>query len=226
MRWTLKSALAATVTLGIVGTAWADAALSIVYVDKTPPFKIGDQVQVAIHMSDVPPGTPAAGFQAFLQFDTSRISFVSAAYTSAPFGLAIINPIVPNGNQIDVAAGINTFIGQPPSSADADLALLTFEALTDCGPDVISFRPHVPPTRLSDEFGQPIVPLVLNDLVPTVTCAADVVQDDVVDINDLLLVIGSWGPCPTSCCRADVVTTLTIDIDDLLLVIGSWGPCP
>jgi hypothetical protein len=47
--------------------------------------------------------------------------------------------------------------------------------------------------------------------------------NNVVDINDLLAVINSWGSIGGP---ADVNSSGTVDIDDLLTVINSWGPCP
>jgi hypothetical protein len=55
---------------------------------------------------------------------------------------------------------------------------------------------------------------------------ADVTGDGVVNIDDLLGVINSWGGCPPGCAGdvfpipgGDGVT----NIDDLLLVINNWG---
>jgi hypothetical protein len=47
------------------------------------------------------------------------------------------------------------------------------------------------------------------------------------DIDDLLLVINSWGTCPEhEPCYADITATVgTVDIDDLLAVINGWGSC-
>jgi subtilisin-like proprotein convertase family protein len=54
-----------------------------------------------------------------------------------------------------------------------------------------------------------------------------------VDVDDLLAVIGQWGPCPAppAACPANCATTpastaTRVDVDDLLGVIGQWGPCP
>jgi protocatechuate 3,4-dioxygenase beta subunit len=43
-------------------------------------------------------------------------------------------------------------------------------------------------------------------------CPGDMDDDDTVNVNDLLLVIGGWGNPYT--------------VDDLLLVIANWGSCP
>ena len=53
---------------------------------------------------------------------------------------------------------------------------------------------------------------------------------NVVNVDDLLAVIGSWGACPNPCpprCPADIAgTQCTVNVDDLLAVISVWGPCP
>ena len=52
----------------------------------------GGTVQVTVSMSGLR-GQQAAGFQAFLHYDPSQLSFVNGSYTSIPFGLAVIAPI-------------------------------------------------------------------------------------------------------------------------------------
>lgn len=57
----------------------------------------------------------------------------------------------------------------------------------------------------------------------------DVDHDLNVDINDLLMVINAWGPCPAppAICDADTDGDGVVEIDDLLTVINHWGPfCP
>ena len=67
------------------------------------------------------------------------------------------------------------------------------------------------------------------------TCAADIAPaplgDQIVDVNDLLMVITRWGPCPgtpdLSPCDADIAGgNHAIDVNDLLAVITTWGACP
>ena len=64
-------------------------------------------------------------------------------------------------------------------------------------------------------------------------CIGDVTPspfgNGLVNIDDLLTVIGHWGPCPAPCpptCVGDVDGNCVVNIDDLLLVIGHWGACP
>ena len=48
--------------------------------------------------------------------------------------------------------------------------------------------------------------------------AADLNDDCVVDVSDLLIVLGAWGG-PDGDVDGDGVT----DVTDLLLVLGAWG---
>jgi hypothetical protein len=57
---------------------------------------------------------------------------------------------------------------------------------------------------------------------------ADINASGVVDIDDLLKVIGPWGPCQPPCppsCIADVAPPegdCMVNIDDLIEVINNW----
>lgn len=51
-------------------------------------------------------------------------------------------------------------------------------------------------------------------------CAADLTLDGVVDVDDLLAVLGGWGG-PGGDTNGDGVT----DVEDLLAILGAWGPC-
>jgi hypothetical protein len=67
-------------------------------------------------------------------------------------------------------------------------------------------------------------------------CPADISPqpngDGVVNVNDLLMVINSWGQCPPApaSCPADISPQPNgdgvVNVNDLLMVINSWGPCP
>jgi hypothetical protein len=59
-------------------------------------------------------------------------------------------------------------------------------------------------------------------------CAiADATGNGVIDVDDLLTVINSWGACdpPPSECNGDVTGNGVVDVDDLLMVVNNWGPC-
>ena len=52
---------------------------------------------------------------------------------------------------------------------------------------------------------------------------ADINNDGVVGVDDLLLVIGGWGPCGPFICPADINDDGMVGVDDLLAVIQDWG---
>jgi hypothetical protein len=57
----------------------------------------------------------------------------------------------------------------------------------------------------------------------------DITCNGAVDVDDLLMVINSWGACDVPCppsCTADIAPAggnCFVDVDDLLMVINSWG---
>jgi hypothetical protein len=64
------------------------------------------------------------------------------------------------------------------------------------------------------------------DINPAPLCAPDIAPkggNGTVDVDDLLLVINSWGKCAG--CPADITGNNIVDVDDLLEVINGWGVC-
>ena len=60
-----------------------------------------------------------------------------------------------------------------------------------------------------------------------VCCLADLDCDGDVGVKDLLILLGSWGPCPAppAPCDADLDCDGTVGVLDLLILLGEWGPC-
>ena len=54
-------------------------------------------------------------------------------------------------------------------------------------------------------------------------CVADIDGDGEVNVVDLLILIGAWGPCPG--CDADLDDDSEVNVGDLLILIGAWGEC-
>ncbi|MGY8753180.1 MAG: alpha amylase C-terminal domain-containing protein, partial [Phycisphaerales bacterium] len=52
-------------------------------------------------------------------------------------------------------------------------------------------------------------------------CIADLTGDGVVNVSDLLVIIGAWGTP-----NADITGDTMTDVSDLLIAIGEFGPCP
>ncbi len=69
----------------------------------------------------------------------------------------------------------------------------------------------------------------LATLVPCNSCTGNTNGDTVVDVFDLLDLLGAWGacdlPCPPSC-AADSNADCVVDVFDLLDLLAAWGDCP
>ena len=53
----------------------------------------------------------------------------------------------------------------------------------------------------------------------------DVDGDGIVNVVDLLIMLGNWGACPAPCppnCPGDVNADCLVDVQDLLIVLGNW----
>ena len=55
------------------------------------------------------------------------------------------------------------------------------------------------------------------------TCLGDINFDRVVNVSDLLVLIGDWGPCIG--CNTDLDDNGYVRVNDLLMLISNWGPC-
>jgi len=52
---------------------------------------------------------------------------------------------------------------------------------------------------------------------------ADINCDGVVNVSDLLLLLGQWGDCPpSSVCPADLNNDGTVNVSDLLILLANW----
>jgi len=49
----------------------------------------------------------------------------------------------------------------------------------------------------------------------------DINCDGIINVTDILLVVGGWGPCNDHCAE-DIIPDGTINVLDLLHVIGNW----
>jgi hypothetical protein len=55
-------------------------------------------------------------------------------------------------------------------------------------------------------------------------CTGDVNGDGMVDVTDILAVIGAWGS--TNGGPEDVNGDGIVNVDDLLSIVAAWGNCP
>lgn len=57
-----------------------------------------------------------------------------------------------------------------------------------------------------------------------VSCPADLTGDDIVDVSDLLVLLGAWGSCSGNC-PADLNGDGEVGVSDLLMLLSAWGEC-
>lgn len=123
-----------------------------------------------LHANDV-------GGQYFLQYDTSKLVFVSADPGDAPFTREIYEVVNAGAGTIDYATGVPN--GDPGTAIPTTMARLTFNVLGDfCAEEnLVTFRTHTPPSRITDangvDLGAALVDLggVTKDSVPPVIAA-------------------------------------------------------
>lgn len=71
--------------------------------------------------------------------------------------------------------------------------------------------------------GSGTVSILLN-LTDPLPIPGDLNGDGVVDVSDLLVLLGAWGPCPRGNeCPADLNDDGTVDVFDLLVLLANWG---
>ncbi|HRQ75127.1 MAG TPA: hypothetical protein PK098_04330 [Phycisphaerales bacterium] len=63
-----------------------------------------------------------------------------------------------------------------------------------------------------------------GSVVQPPVCLGDLNNSGAVDVQDLLILLGAWGPCPG--CPADLNNSGAVDVQDLLILLGAWGACP
>lgn len=55
-------------------------------------------------------------------------------------------------------------------------------------------------------------------------CEGDLNHDHLVNVDDLLIVLNTWGECALPC-PADANFDYAVNVDDLLIVLNNWGVC-
>ena len=144
------------------------------------------------------------------QFDV-----VGASLTSVDDGITEkLDWIVSNNSfrVIGVAFAPGTYI--PPQEDPVHLITLHFENVGD----VISFTEVIFVNKASEAFEVD----ASDELIIEPACPADINGDSIVNVNDLLEVVGAWGEENVP---ADINGDGDVNVTDLLLVVSMWGPC-
>jgi len=131
------------------------------------------------------------------------------------------------------------FTDAPELIGDAESQLvLTGDFNGDDVPDIVAIQSDSAADTPASGLTGPATPPGSVRLFPNVTpssCPADLAPlpagDDVVNVQDLLAVIGTWGACANpNACPADIAPAPNgddlVNVQDLLAVIGAWGACP
>ncbi|GAB4382745.1 MAG: hypothetical protein Kow0022_00940 [Phycisphaerales bacterium] len=163
-------ALAALSTSGSVTLNTADACINL--------DTDAGVLTVTIDMAEQP--LEVVGGQFFLSYDTNFLDFVSAVPGNAPFTLEVFESVDETNGTIDYAVGVP--FGSAGTTNASTMAVLTFNVVAEtCTPlsDLVQFRTHFPPSRLTDDLGNPfdvpkvnLGPLAI-DLTPPVITAPD-----------------------------------------------------
>jgi hypothetical protein len=90
------------------------------------------------------------------------------------------------------------------------------------------FRADAPPEPATATMGvyRPGTPdsITLSAVAPaSPLIPGDLNGDGVVDVFDLLVLLGAWGPCGPGNCPADINGDGSVDVFDLLILLGNWG---
>ena len=177
----------------------------------------GPGITVAVRLRDISP-TPASGYQVFLEFDTTRMTFNSGSYVTTNFGLPVVSPISATSGQITLAAGIAPFLGNVPTTLDQDVAVLSFTPIgTGCEPRVRVRASTNPPTRVTDDSAMPILPLTIINAWNT--CPADVNNSGSVSVQDIFDFLSLWF---SGDCRADFNNASGVTVQDLFDFLQAW----
>ncbi len=144
----------------------------------------GHQIAVELWMRNL--SQEITGFQAFVQFDVTKLSFVSGTYTDVPFDQHIPTTITATpAGEIDVSSSSSA--GLPGTSADSLLATFVFTVIEACESTAVTFRDPVGPftSELSFE-GVPVSTALmdtpffdLDDEPPVLSSCPDPVETTV-----------------------------------------------
>lgn len=158
-----------------------------------------------------------AGYQVILAYDPADFAFVSGQYLTGEFGLPLLNPISASDGRIAIAAGINTFVGQPPVTTDSVVATLRFQPIGDsCRVELLIVPDSLPPTRLTDASGQSITPIALVSL--THDCPADHDGNGLIEVIDIFAYLIDWFD---GSCRADADGG-GLSVLDIFVFLEAW----
>lgn len=133
---------------------------------------------VTIDMSDT--AVDVVGGQFFLDFDTAALTFIDAVPGGGTFTAEVYEAV--GAGTIDYAVGVPG--GGSGTNSGETMATLTFSVNAEnCTPEagLVAFRSNNPPSRLTDDLGNPVLPQLIDldevyfdETDPVVTAPADI----------------------------------------------------
>lgn len=127
------------------------------------------------------PGIEVAGGQFFLEYNTSVLSNPVVLAGDAPYVAPFFVDIDTTAGTIDIGVGIA--FGDDGTEDAATMAVITFDAAEVCtASNLLTFRPNFPPTRLTDGFGNEVLPdlidlhdVTIDGTAPSITAPSAIV---------------------------------------------------
>jgi predicted outer membrane repeat protein len=181
------------------------------------PDEIGGPGQISVQYSSVQGGWPGQGNIAMNPLFVDPLGPDGIPGTGdEDLRLAPGSPCIDSGNNLALPPDTydlngNGNVTEPlPIDKDGNLRRINDPATPNTG--------HPPGASVIVDMGA----YEFNDFRPLL---GDVTGDGVVNVNDLLGVINSWGPCPAfpQHCPADLDQNGVVNHHDLLIVIQNWG---
>ncbi|MEW6251712.1 MAG: right-handed parallel beta-helix repeat-containing protein [Planctomycetota bacterium] len=175
----LPGALGNAVSDNVDYCPWlADAVLTLRPLGGETCYKPGDILTVEVYLSDVSTPANIVGGDFFLTYDAAKLALVDDPNDSAvrpgdaPFVVEVYEcstdhtgfNCTPAAGLIDYSVGVTP--GGPGTSDPTVMARMDFLVLTGTNacslPELVQFRPHDPPTKLSQYQGAPAAPAMVN----------------------------------------------------------------
>jgi len=177
-------------------------------------YKPADTLVVEVFLSDVDTTNNIVGGDFFLAYDRTKLDFVGANPGDDPFLWPVYQSVDELAGTLDYGVGVA--FGNLGTQADTVMARITFKVLdgTDaCAvADLVTFRIHDPPTKLSDYYANPVYPALVDLAALAIDSSAPVIAGTV----------GSGSLDAT--CGATVPVSITLtDNCGLLLADVSFG---
>jgi hypothetical protein len=214
---------------------WRNAPATISLNAEYDCYSSGDDLVVEIYLSDVAGPNNIVGGDFFLEYDENRLQLVdvgppdnSAVPGDDPFVVEVYECSVdhdggtmctPTAGEIDYSVGVT--LGNPGTKADTVMARITFDVLAGTNAcdlaNLVSFRSHAPPTKLSDQYGGAVY-AALNAIAALDIDNAPPVITGSVDSGSLSSTCGAT--VPVSVTVTDNSTSLPVTVTQLL---GGYG---